>query len=1347
MARFVVIPVGISRYEAASDADIKAGRGHFRELPKVDSDLKTLAELFGSESYRKSGFEVRPVLTGTTGQITDSLNRLFADLGNEPALTVVLIWSGHGETPNGGDLRLATQESHPPMRGGEGFSPTELVNKLAGANVKAFCLVFDVCQAGAAVADVAQTAAKRFRETPVDNIRHMAALFSAQAFEEAEDGLFAEIFAQVLRKGPSPEALASLAEQGRGGFAYNRLLTMSDLGGVMRAEFELKKTDRPRVQTPSFQSIDDFPFFPNPLFKPGAPPVGVDAARRRWSRRDFEAHFLPKARGLEPSEEGWYFCGRAAVSRDIVSWLNRPGDAGAQGVYVLTGDGGTGKSAVIGRMVALSDPTFRQKEMPAAVIEKLDTVPEIGSLDAALHLRNLDLAQTVAGLSELLEIPVPQPEQIADWATALAPAKLDGLDRPVTVVLDALDEATEPSGIAQQLIQPLAARGWRFLVGTRRSAALRGATQLVPRVGPAHVRDLDMEETTEADIETYVKERLARTPGSPYAGHPADIATIGAKIAQNAHGRFLFARIAVSGLLERPYIPTAEIDETIGDSVGEALARDLDNQDKLFNAKFGRRGVDALLAALSWAQGEGLPLRDGLWTLVASTLQPQAPPFSDEHTQWVLVNLGRYIIESGDGEQAVYRLFHESLNEHFRAGHDPALVGGQIASVLLRRVEESGGWDHANPYVVRHLIAHFGAAHADLERVCTDPWYLRRALDLLGVDRLTEMLLGAWRRSRMTSIEAVAKCLQRARVGLSRDPGQLAAQLHARLASEDIDALKRLIEQLPRAAPRAWLRSRGASLGWRAALQTMQTFGAKVRALAFGAIDGAIIIAVGAGSEITMWSPLTGALPARTIGNDGLRVTGLALGSLGDREVLAAAAGYDGKLVIRDARTGAPIGEPIDCGYGPIAMGRFGARPAVAMPGARGYLVRTIDDHAPALEEQFAVAAVGQIGGALVGIEMRGDRHEVVDLATHQALGPAIELPEGVKVMAFGEIKGDPVLCHAGANAGWLRNLRTGRQLGNMFALDFPIRTLAIGEVESDCIVVAGNDTDNEGGYVAIRQPLTHEGAVRLPNMLLAWKPVLGVGLAKADAGRERTLVLLLEGVGAVDPLTWQIVVDDADDHASVELLSGAWGVPATISEPTPELENGRGYILRLDRPLQWPIKCSAWQAIDGRLLHVRGSYAGAVWIIDAPSGEIVAGPFRTLDKELRIWTRTKRAARSLTSPATAVALATWKGRAVVAVAYMGRVEVFDVDSGRLVGSPRTGASDIVAVALGESDARPLLATASSGGAVTVWEGPTMTRLASMTVDSGVRGVWFGGQALVVYVDLQFHVFDLVINA
>src|SRR5258706_14438882 len=133
------------------------------------------------------------------------------------------------------------------------------------------------------------------------------------------------------------------------------------------------------------------------------------------------------------------------------------------------------------------------------------------------------------------------------------------------------------------------------------------------------------------------------------------------------------------------------------------------------------------------------------------------------------------------------------------------------------------------------------------------------------------MLSSANRASRISSIEGVAKSLQRARVALGRDPGQLAAQLYARLAEEEDGALKGLIRQLPRAAPKFWLRSRGAGLGWRAALQTMQTFNAKVRALAFGVIDGTAVIAVGEGTRILLWNPWTGGRPTRFIDNDDRR--------------------------------------------------------------------------------------------------------------------------------------------------------------------------------------------------------------------------------------------------------------------------------------------------------------------------------------------------------------------------------------------------------------------------------------------------------------------------------------------
>jgi hypothetical protein len=1358
--RVVVIPVGISRYRDPPDALLKQGRSRFEDLAAVESDLARLAELFRSEGYHKNGFLVLPVVTGTAGAITDRLNQITQDLTglDEPRPTVLLFWSGHADTPNGGELRLATFDSYQPMTSADGMPPAELVNKLAAAGAPFFCLVLDVCQGGAAGGIVVATAAQRFRENAAGKFPGMAALFSAQAFEPAVEGLFAGVFERVLREGPSPEARARIAKQGWGGFTHNRLLRMEEVEGVVQVEFEVLHENRPVVQKPFGERTGLlFGLFPNPLFKADAPPLGVEVARSRWLRQqDLDSHFLPKARGLEPDEEGWFFTGRNAVSIEIVDWLHHRGDVGAQRLYVLTGSGGTGKSAIIGRMVALSDPELRAGAPTTAIGEK-DTTPEIGSVDAALHLRNLGLKETAAVLSDLLGIP-PHPDRSPVWK-ALA-FHMPGAARTVTVALDALDEASEPASIAADLIQPLAAYGWRFLVGTRPSAGYAGAAPLLHHLGPAHLRNLDIEETSRADIAKYVERRLAHTPGSSYADAPGDVATIADQIAQKAAGRFLFARIAVSGLLRRHQsIELAELDEATGESIGDALTRDLaTNDDKAFAEQFARTdsGASALLEALAWAEGEGLPLRDGVWALVAGALRPQAPPFSDEHVRWVLRESGRYIIESGDGEQAVYRLFHESLNEHFRAGRALATTGEPIASALLRDVNLNGGWDYANPYIVRHLPTYYRAAPAGLEQLGTDPWYLRRALDVLGIDRLSEMLSTTNRASRISSIEAVAKSLQRARVALGRDPGQLAAQLYARLAEEEDGALKGLIRQLPRAAPKFWLRSRGAGLGWRAALQTMQTFNAKVRALAFGVIDGTAVIAVGEGTRILLWDPWTGGRPTRIIDNDDRRVTGLAIGVLNGRDVLAVAAGFDVRLVIRDARSGECIGEPMNCGTGMVAIGQVKGRAVVVEEGANGFIACAIDGRGAMPEERIAAVSVGQLGPTLVAIKRDGHRYRVISVETGEPIGQEVDLPEDVKYVTIGELKGEPVLCYASADGDFgLRDLRSGFELGVSTPLGFRVRTLVVGEVDGECIVAAGNDTDYESGYVAIRQPLTVETPIRPIDAVLRDKRILGVGLVKEDAeyarnrnsgrGEARTLVLLFEGVGAVDPLTWQVFASAPGDGAPIDLLNGTWRVPAPIQEAAPRIGGRRGYVFRRDRPLQWPVKCEAWDTIDGRLVQARGSYAGAAWILDAQRRKIVAGPFRGVEKKTHV--PTMKVAPGPHLPAAAVSLATWNGRGVVAVAHMGGATVFDIASGEAIGSPKTGKSEIVALALGESEGRSLVATASSGGAVTIWQGPSMKRLASVTLDLGVRAVWLGGSLLAARtVDDRFHVFQLMNN-
>ena len=74
----------------------------------------------------------------------------------------------------------------------------------------------------------------------------------------------------------------------------------------------------------------------------------------------------------------------------------------------------------------------------------------------------------------------------------------------------------------------------------------------------------------------------------------------------------------------------------------------------------------------------------------------------------------------------------------------------------------------------------------------------------------------------------------------------------------------------------------------------------------------------------------------------------------------------------------------------------------------------------------------------------------------------------------------------------------------------------------------------------------------------------------------NRLPVLLVEEVGAVDPITSEVIARDRDSKVGIELLSSAWEVPITVAEPTPP-RRGHSLTLRRDHPLQWPVTSEAW--------------------------------------------------------------------------------------------------------------------------------------------------------------------------
>ena len=68
-------------------------------------------------------------------------------------------------------------------------------------------------------------------------------------------------------------------------------------------------------------------------------------------------------------------------------------DPSAHGLRVITGSPGSGKSAILSRLVTLSDPEFR-KGLPESERRWLDVIPE-GVVDIAIHSKGKTLYEIV----------------------------------------------------------------------------------------------------------------------------------------------------------------------------------------------------------------------------------------------------------------------------------------------------------------------------------------------------------------------------------------------------------------------------------------------------------------------------------------------------------------------------------------------------------------------------------------------------------------------------------------------------------------------------------------------------------------------------------------------------------------------------------------------------------------------------------------------------------------------------------------------------------------------------------------------------------------------------------------
>ncbi|TMQ94548.1 hypothetical protein ETD83_23820 [Actinomadura soli] len=570
---------------------------------------------------------------------------------------------------------------------------------LLDTELRSLLLIIDVCFAGRGGA---QSLVAGMEASSRSTDKSLTVLTAAHPLEQIRAGDFAALFT---------EAVHHQATAGH----EPRYLTPEAL-----AEYMKSSPNRKTWQTIScstlFGSAQNQRFFVNPRYDPRLHGFDVLSqliiAERTAREEDLRSHFLPRARGVDvPTEVAWRFVGRHAALGELTRWLS---DAAAGTLRVVTGDPGSGKSAVLARLAVLSEPEWRSTVPLDGVPD--ETVPAAGSIGVAVHARGKTAGQILAALAAAAEANASTPGEL------LRTVRQGG---GLAAIIDAVDETVDPEHVVSWLLQPLIrgaeAAGLRLVLGTRK--------HLVHRLGPPE-QTLDLDAPEYADrpsLRRYASRCLREsTPDSPFRDLPGEVVEpVAAAVAAAAGRSFLVALIVSRTLAAGDRIPDAADPAwraSLPGTAADAMQQDLET----------RLGAEAerareLLRPLAYAHGAGLPWA-GTWAPLASELSGKL--HTDEDIVWLMRNAGAYVIEALEEGSSVYRLYHLSMAEYLRTGQSNGDVHAAFVTYLEGRVPDLApghrDWTRAPAYTRAHLATHARAAGA-FGRFVTDGLYLAMA--------------------------------------------------------------------------------------------------------------------------------------------------------------------------------------------------------------------------------------------------------------------------------------------------------------------------------------------------------------------------------------------------------------------------------------------------------------------------------------------------------------------------------------------------------------------------------------------------------------------------------------------
>jgi tetratricopeptide (TPR) repeat protein len=671
VARFV--GVGVGEYD----------NGHPR-LEHAIPDVEAVADLL------EASFECTVLRDPGEGAARDYLKALRGSLP-EGGGSLVLLWSGHAVRSPVDGLRLLARDSGDYDDDGLGAGG-DVAAPCAQSGASQLLLIVDTCFSGEAVT-AGELAARIMQRSPPEG-EHVwvGVLTSCLPEEVARDGLFARRLARLLERGPEPGpgTRALLVQRWSPQSEYIRGDDLCDA---------ILKTWGTSAHTPDFLSHGSaWSMFRNPRYDPGAPERVVE-------------HLLLAARGgAAPGEHSW-FTGRAAEVDQVVGWVR----SGRPGLHVITGSAGTGKTAVAGRVVSLSNPAERDRLLAERrAIGHAD--PGGRSVAAHVHARGLT-ADRAADLiaSQLVRAGVlaaqPDRRNAAELVGQVQRAAEDGAAAPV-IVVDGLDEARgQAFTIAEELLLRLAPYA-TVIVSTRELR--RGQTEpSLLDVLTAGVAELDLDDPAaqqrgRGDMRAYIARRLAGV--DPAMDPDAVAGHLAGETSMTGGSPFLLARLVTDQLRASP-VDTSRPgwQDQVSHSIEYAFDADL------AQAHAAGESARTLLTALTWGFGAGLPEEE--WLACANALGDGE--LGRDDVTAVLDQVGRYIIQDGEAGAAVYRIAHQTLADHIRppfaATHQQVFdpQAQPVAAELLGRYAEllASGVPVTGPgYLWRYAWRHAAAA-------------------------------------------------------------------------------------------------------------------------------------------------------------------------------------------------------------------------------------------------------------------------------------------------------------------------------------------------------------------------------------------------------------------------------------------------------------------------------------------------------------------------------------------------------------------------------------------------------------------------------------------------------------